>query len=158
MYALLTPRNNPGRFHSCKNMAVCAVHLTINHPLPYDKSSVALNSYANIVLDLAFTGQTLLSGIENNQATSEAVGKLWGTGLSSCKQETGEEETQEPQASELSPASGWTMGPRERKDLFSSNSRCEEVGSTRRLLSETVGGRDLDNKGNLRRVVAPRLC
>ena len=66
------PKKDPRSLHSCNKEAVCAVHLAINHPLPYDKSSVALDCYANLELVSAFAGQKLLIGLENNQATYEA--------------------------------------------------------------------------------------
>ena len=71
MHALLSPQKDPRRLHSCNKEAVCAVHLAINHPLPYDKSSVALDCYANLELVSAFAGQKLLIRLENNQATYE---------------------------------------------------------------------------------------
>ena len=69
---LLSPQKDPRRLRSCNKEAVCAVHLAINHPLPYDKSSIALDCYANLELVSAFAGQKLLIGLENNQATYEA--------------------------------------------------------------------------------------
>ena len=65
------PKKDPRRLHSCNKEGVCSVHLAINHPLPHDKSSVALDCYANLELVSAFAGQKLLIGLENNQATYE---------------------------------------------------------------------------------------
>lgn len=124
MHALLSSKKDPRRLRSCNNEAVCAVHLAINHQLPYDKSSVALNCYVNLFLVSAFAGQMLLTGIENNQATSEAE---WGKytcvvvhWLKKLGTGAGEEETQEP----------WSVtchrhpdDLRKRKDLFYSKSR-----------------------------------
>lgn len=71
-HALLTSRKDPRRLDSHSHEAVRVVYLAINHGPPCDKSSVALNCYVNLVLDLAFSGQKLLIVRENHLATLEA--------------------------------------------------------------------------------------
>ena len=107
------PKKDPRRLHSCNKEAVCAVHLAINHPLPYDKSSVALDCYANLELVSAFAGQKLLIGVENNQATYEAEWRKGTCVVGHQLQELGTGRVNRRQGPQLvSVMSLWTMGLR----------------------------------------------
>lgn len=77
MRALLTSRKDPRRLDPCSHEAVRVVYLAINHVPPCDKSSVVLNCYVNLVLDLAFSGQKLSIVRENNLATLEADWRVY---------------------------------------------------------------------------------
>ena len=115
MHALLSSKKDPRRLRSCNNEAVCAVHLAINHELPYDKSSVALNCYVNLVLVSAFAGQMLLTGIENNRPTSEAEWRKYTCVVGHWLKKLGTGDwwggDVRAMVSDLSPASGrWAWG------------------------------------------------
>lgn len=71
MRALLTSRKDLKRLDSPSHEAVVWFIWQFNHGPPCDKSSVALNCYGNLVVDLAFSGQKLLIVRENNLATLE---------------------------------------------------------------------------------------
>lgn len=121
------PKKDPRRLHSCNKECVCSVHLGINHPLPHDKSSVALDCYANLELVSAFAGQKLLIGLRTTRPptkqSGENAGVLRGTGFRSWGQGTSEEETGAT-ASECHER--LDDGLRQRKDSFHSNSRLKE--------------------------------